>query len=223
MIVRLERTVSALDGEAAAEAGSTIADGAPGSNLDETGEPIEKARRSLAAPTLTPAQPEQASKDRVENDGVLSTGIWTEMARQTSDEQGSYLFEGLDLVDDQGHAYRYCIRMDKPIDVRYVWANVGSDDNVDNDWAYMNLLGERCLRTSALPMRWRSSMRASGIPTSTVRYSVLLSRMVGRAIRCIPSTSAWPTYRSRRFRCCSPERATRWCRPGCLRSSCSPA
>lgn len=104
-------------------------------------EPTEPIDPNEPSEPETPEEP-PAPLERLEDDGILHTGDWVEVASTTSGLLGDYSFTGLPLADDEGHAYRYRIRMDKPDGTYYVPVSVGSDDNLDNDWAHLNVLGE---------------------------------------------------------------------------------
>lgn len=80
--------------------------------------------------------------ERLEDDGILHEGVWTQVAQRRTNEDGEYSFDGLPLVDEQGKPYEYRIRMDKPEGTSYIPIHVGSDDNLDNDYAHLNVLGE---------------------------------------------------------------------------------
>jgi len=84
----------------------------------------------------------KAGRDPVQTDGILSEGSWTEVARQQTDMEGAYLFGGVPAMDEYGKPYVYRIRLEKPAEAEFVPVNVGTDDNLDNDLAHLNLRGE---------------------------------------------------------------------------------
>lgn len=63
------------------------------------------------------------------------------MATATTDSEGSYLFAGQPIVDEYGKPYVYRVRFVKPSEAEWIPLNAGTDDNLDNDVAHLNLRG----------------------------------------------------------------------------------
>ncbi len=80
--------------------------------------------------------------ERVEFDGILSEGTWEKAGQTVTDEDGCYRFV-VPVVDAQGKPYQYRLRMDKPDGTEYVPLNAGGSDALDNEWAHLNLVGQR--------------------------------------------------------------------------------
>jgi len=80
--------------------------------------------------------------ERVEFDGILSEGTWEKAGQTVTDEDGCYRFV-VPVVDAQGKPYQYRLRMDKPDGTEYVPLNAGDSDALDNEWAHLNLVGQR--------------------------------------------------------------------------------
>lgn len=141
-----EATPAALSEEAgesgeAPEAGSgSAADGDAADDEPAVDASLAEARlaRLLALDVPDP----KAGQAPIQTDGILSEGTWTEVARQQTDMEGAYLFSGVAAMDEYGKPYVYRIRLEKPAEAEFVPANVGSDDNRDNDLAHLNLRGE---------------------------------------------------------------------------------
>ena len=82
-----------------------------------------------------------ADLERLEDDGILSEGTWETVATATTDMEGNYLFAGQPIVDEYGKPYVYRVRFVKPSEAEWIPLNAGTDDNLDNDVAHLNLRG----------------------------------------------------------------------------------
>ncbi len=136
------RSNEAADGDNAGD--NTAGDGATGDADAGDGSVVDaevaaaRLERLLAMDVADP----KAGLDPVQTDGILSEGSWTEVARQQTDMEGAYLFGGVPAMDEYGKPYVYRIRLEKPAEAEFVPVNVGTDDNLDNDLAHLNLRGE---------------------------------------------------------------------------------
>ena len=144
--------------------GGTMTDGAPGSGLDDTGEPLVPA--TPGEPVLPEGGDTGSNRDlpRLETDGVWSPGTWTEVATGATGLDGRYAFEDLPVADEAGRPYVYRVRMAKPEGSEYVPVNAGADDAHDNDYGHLNAPGvvtpQEVGVTDALPAL---QLRADGV------------------------------------------------------------
>ena len=128
---------ASADGEGAGDGSDADGDEGDEPAVDE-GLAAARLERLLALDVTDP----KAGQAPVQTDGILSEGTWTEVARQQTNMEGSYLFSGVAAMDEYGKPYVYRIRLEKPAEAEFVPVNVGDDDNLDNDLAHLNLRGE---------------------------------------------------------------------------------
>ena len=143
--VMLDRRIMTDNELEAAGFGARRSDGAPGSALDDAGEPVIGAEPGEPILPEGGAQAPEAELPRIEFDGILSNGDWEEVAVSATDLTGHYAFEDLAVADEVGRPYVYRVRMLKPEGAEYVPFDVdnGRDnaDARDNDYAHLNVSG----------------------------------------------------------------------------------
>src|SRR5699024_8049979 len=71
------------------------------------------------------------------SDGIEDEGVYLPYAETVSGEDGFYRFENVPAVDENGDAYVYRIRMEKP-DRAYYVPLYAADSDADNDYAHIN-------------------------------------------------------------------------------------
>ena len=119
--VVLERRLGDAEEAHGLGAGSRIADGAPGSGLDGSGEPLKPASRTW---------PSGGSSISPE---IGDDGVWEAAGSAFTGIDGGYLFDDLELVDEAGRPWQYRVRTSLPEGAVSVPVDRGSDDNRDND------------------------------------------------------------------------------------------
>ena len=143
--VMLDRRIMTDNELEAAGFGARRSDGAPGSALDDAGEPVIGAEPGEPILPEGGAQAPEAELPRIEFDGILSNGDWEEVAVSATDLTGHYAFEDLAVADEVGRPYVYRVRMLKPEGAEYVPFDVDNGrDNAgarDNDYAHLNVSG----------------------------------------------------------------------------------
>ncbi len=96
----------------------------PGDTVEPEAPSVPEAPATPDAPadSETPAEPEAPKANE-----------WEVVAVQRTDEEGSYSFENLPVIDDEGRAYCYRVVADRPDESKFVPADEGENDNIDND------------------------------------------------------------------------------------------